>query len=704
LNKKAFAVTFLMLLSTSSMLMSLPLVIGQLGTNVYQVSPTEGSAGIAVNVQGTIDTTNGEYRLYLGNSLVATNKSDGYYVNANFTVPELPGGPYILTLRDVTRRINATSSFTVLPGYSIKAIKPTSPNQLQEGNDVALNVTVTGGTSGGTYGANVTVTLPDPLLTEYSQTVTLTLSTQSGTANAQVTFPSSTFQPSGSSTNFTGTYTAYFNKTQSLAVDQFFVGFTNAAEYHRNQTVVIRAIGYQANQDSTIKIDQTSGGTVHTETATAYSDGVINASWAVPSDAAIGTYQITITPEGTQKAIVDSQNFTVPGYPVRFRTLNLAGETVPQIFVEATDQATNKVYSGTSGSGGIATINLEKGNCNVTAYWNDVKVGQTTVSITGESQQDITCELTNLKIIVQDKYGFLIPSVSLKISYRYTTTKDGSSRTGSASGQTNIAGSFFLNSTLPRIDYTINASVYGRVFNSANNTFSNIPAEPTFTVVVLFPSQNLTLTILDYNHEAIPNARLAMDEITSGIFYVASTDSHGSSTVEVAFGIYKVRIYKDAVLLNETTIEVFSNVQTNIRCILYNLPVSVLVVDYFGQPIPNVNVVYKGPDGKSLSEITQANGVATFNNVIGGDAQIIAYQTGQESYFEAVNLQVESSTAVQIRMGRFVVIGGFLVDTGVFVTITIILVVVILFVVLELFRRRKGKRAEAKPIPNANAK
>ena len=705
MTNKAFAATLLVLLGVSFLFMSFPPAFGQLGINIYTVTPTQAIAGEEINVQGTIDTSNGEYRLYLGNALVASNTSEGFYVNANFTVPELPGGDYTLILRDVARRINATSTFTIQTGYFIKAIKPSSPSQLQEGNEVALNVTVTGGNSGTTYYANVTVALPDPLLTEYSQVVMLSPSSQTGTAHTQITFPSNASQPSGSNTNFTGIYKANFNKTQELAVDEFFVGFTNAAEYHRDQFVVIRAVGYQPGQSSALKIvNQASGGTVYTETVTASIGGTINASWTVPSDVAIGTYQVTIIPEGTQKSIVDAQTFSVPGFPVRFRTLNLAGEIVPQIFVEATDQATGMVYSGTSGSDGLASINLEKGNHNVSAYWNDVRVGQIGVSITGESQLDLTSELTNLKITVQDKNGFLIPSVTLRISYRYTTTKDGTSRTGSASGQTDIAGNFHLNSTLPKIDYTINASVYGRVFNSANNTFSNIPAAPTYNVIILFPSQNLTLTILDYNQEAIPNARLAMGEITSGIFYVASTDTEGSADMEVAFGVYQLRIYKDTVLLNETIIEVFSNIQTDIRCILYNLPVSVLVVDYFGQPIPNMNVVYKGPDGTTRSETTQANGIAMFNNVIGGDIQIIAYPTGLENYYEAVNLQVDSSTAVQVKMGKYILLGVFLIDISMFATLVIILVLMILFLVLELYRRRKLKPAEAKTNTNSNAK
>ncbi|HEX9262453.1 MAG TPA: hypothetical protein VF893_07995, partial [Candidatus Bathyarchaeia archaeon] len=173
MNNKAVSVILLILIGVSLLAMSLPSIQGQLGVNIFQVTPTEGTAGDKINVQGTINSADGEYRLYLGNTLVATNNSEGFYVNANFSVPEIQSGAYTLTLRDVTNRINATSSFTVQTGYFIKAVTPPSPSQMQEGNDLTLRVTVTGGKQGTAYAANVTVMLPSPLLTEYSQTVAL---------------------------------------------------------------------------------------------------------------------------------------------------------------------------------------------------------------------------------------------------------------------------------------------------------------------------------------------------------------------------------------------------------------------------------------------------------------------------------------------------------------------------------------------------
>jgi hypothetical protein len=695
LNKKAVTVTLLGLMMTAFLLVPLSLVVGQLvGVNIYQVTPQElvGTVGTPVNIQASIDTKNGVYQVWFGSNLVASNNAEGYYVNANFTVPELQGGNYTITLKDVTENVNATEEFSVIPAYYVKALVPLSPAQLQEGSSVVLNVTVTGGKSGTAYYANITVVPPTPLNMSYSSFTALLGVSQKGTAQAHITYPNATFQPAGSTTDYTGSYQVYLNQTELLATDQFFVGFTDLSQYHRDQTVTIRAIGYQPNEDSTITITYVpTGVALHSETVTASSDGVISASWAVPSNALMGDYNITITPTNTPKLIPDSQLFTVPGYPIRVRTLNLAGGVVPQIVVEALDQATNTIYNATSQDNGTASLNLERGNHIISAYWNNVKVGEINASITGESSFDLACTLTNVIFNVQNKNGFSMPFVNLYITYQYVTTKEGTSKTGSASGQTGLSGTFILNSTLPGISYTINASLYGVVFNSGNNTVVNLPAQPTFQVTILCPSRILTLTILDYNLAAIPNARIELVEQSSGIFYGAVTDNAGKVTVEVTFGKYRLRVYTGNILLNETVVEAFSDTQIDIRCILYNLQVSVKVIDYFGQPIDNVNVMLRGQENLTRSAKTKTDGTARFDSVIGGNMQIIAYLTGKEASYEAVNLRLESPTAIQIKMGKYVLLGPFLIETSLLATLIIVLAVVIVFLSVEVYRRKRLK-------------
>ena len=697
MNKKAATVTLLILLSVSFMFMRLSLVLGQAGVSIIFVSPQEeGVVGQEVKVQGTIDTTGGEYQIWFGDELVVSNRSEGYYVNANFAIPQLPGGDYSITLRDFSKNINDTYSFSVMVAYYIETLEPSPPAQLQEGSDVVINLRVTGIQPDTSYYANVTVVLPTPLSTRYSRAVALTVSSQEVVATGRVTYPDAVFQPEGALTNYTGSYKVYFNETQLLAENQFFVGFTDSSDYHRGQSVAIHAIGYQSGENATISIKYAeTSASVHSGKVTASSEGIIDSSWTVPSDALIGDYNITITTENTTKLVTDSQLFTVPGYPVKIRTLNLAGESVPQITVEALDEATNRIYNGTSLADGIASLNLEKGNHNISAFWNDVKVGEMNMPITGESTFDLTCDLTNLKITVQNEDWNLIPFVNLDITYQYVTTKEGLSKTGHASGQTDLSGTFILNSILPRTGYTINASLYGTVFNAGNNTVTDLPVQSVSEVIILCPSRTLTLKIIDYNLSAIPNARIELFEVTSGLFHGAITDTAGIVTLEVTFGKYRLRVYKDDILLNEIVIEVFNDVQREIRCGLYNIQVSVMVIDYFEQPIPNIIVMLNGPGIETQSATTHGNGTTTFSNVIGGNMQIIAYPEGVENSYEAVSLRVEEPTEIQIKLAKYILIGSFLIESSAMATFIVTLLAIILFVFIEVYIRKRTNPASS---------
>jgi hypothetical protein len=214
-------------------------------------------------------------------------------------------------------------------------------------------------------------------------------------------------------------------------------------------------------------------------------------------------------------------------------------------------------------------------------------------------------------------------------------------------------------------------------------------------VTIICPSQTLTLKITDYHMAAIPNARIELVEVTTGLFEADTVDASGTVTVEVTFGKYRLRVYKDDILLNSTVIEVFSDSEQEIRCGLYNIQVSVTVVDYFNQPIPNMSVVLNGPSSETWSSTTQPNGEVTFDNVIGGDMQVITYPQGVENSYEAVSLHVEEPMAIDIRLAKYVLIGPFLVETSALATIVVILLAILLFVSIEVYRRKRAKAANS---------
>ena len=113
------------------------------------------------------------------------------------------------------------------------------------------------------------------------------------------------------------------------------------------------------------------------------------------------------------------------------------------------------------------------------------------------------------------------------------------------------------------------------------------------------------------------------------------------------------------------------------------------VVDFFGSPISNVNVTLNGPT--KLSAVTKSDGTATFNDIIGGNMQLIAQVPGAQDAYQATTLTVNQPTSVQIKMDKYVALGPLLMQVSSLVTILIILVAVILFALVEVYRRRRAK-------------
>jgi hypothetical protein len=615
-------------------------------------------------------------------------------VNATFQIPHVPNGNYTITLLDVDKNFNATTWFYVEPTFYIKAITPSPPQQLQENDTVNILVNVTGGKANVVYHANVSVMLPSPLRMNYSAIVPLSNTTDTGDGFANITYPN---QISGAHTNYTGLYRIYFNKTQNIAENSFFVGITDKSEYHREEVVQIKAVGYQPNQNTTITITFPNTNKTDSWPWNASPQGIINTTWneGVPSNASIGVYNITITiNSGEPKKIRDSQLFSIPGYQIEVYTRNMAGDAVPQILVGVLDKAANTTYSNTTDGNGLARFRLESGNHTFEAFWRgkvEVEAPEMrNVTITGNATYYLKCELTNMRITVKDKDENLIPFASLKINYTYITTKEGKTENVSIIGQTELSGLFFVNSTLTHVNYTINASRYGIVFNKNNDTIQYLPAKDWFNVTILCPSKTLTLNITDNHRNPLRNARLELIEQMGGIAYTKFSNDSGMAVVNCTFGNYTLKVYKNNIFLNETFLEMFNDTYREIYCKLYNLTVSVKVVDYFGQPIPNANVSWQAY-GLQNSTLTKSDGIATFSNVIGGDLQVTVYLPSQSQPSEVTTSFIDSSRTIEIKLGKYVILAGFLVETSHLTTAIIIAATVLLVLLIEVYRRKRIK-------------
>jgi Carboxypeptidase regulatory-like domain len=692
LNKKIITVFILLLMVFAAVAMPFEVFAQNtnLGVNILQLTPKEGTGtvGSQVNLQGTIYQSNGTFQVILGKQVVDSGKAEGYYVNSNFTVPELPSGTYSLILRDASPNVNVNTSqsFSVTTAYLINPC----PTSLQEDASVTITVSVTGGQTGTSYSANVAVVLPSPLSSTYTKTVSLGTPNAKGTASAQLTFPDSSFSPSGSLTDYAGTYTAYFNQSDSLAQSTFTVQFIDKTTYHRGDTVTVRATGYQPDAAATLTVTSvSSGSTLDTVSVTASADGTISTSWVVPSNAEVGDYTIKLTAQTNAKALQDTETFSVIGYAVKIQTTNLAGQIVPAVSLQAKDAATGAVFNALSDSSGVANFKLEKGTNVITALWNGVNVGETNITVTGDGAFTISCQLINLKVIVKNTGGVVMPFVDLNIAYQYQSSSG--IKTGTSTGQTDASGSYTLISTLPTATYTVDASVYNQIFNVGNNTVSNLPAQATTQVFIIAPTEPLMLNVVGYNQEVISGARIELVELSNGLFYSAITDGNGAATTQATFGMYRARIYKDNILINETNVEVFSASQQQIRCTLFGIQLTVTVVDFLGTPISNINVTLNGPE--KISAQTQSDGKATFNEIIGGNMQIIVQASGVQDAYQALTLTVNQPTALQVKIDRYVAIGPILIQASLLITILIVLATVIALLLVEVFWRRRTRSA-----------
>jgi hypothetical protein len=294
-----------------------------------------------------------------------------------------------------------------------------------------------------------------------------------------------------------------------------------------------------------------------------------------------------------------------------------------------------------------------------------------------------------MKITVKDKDENLIPFVPLNINYKYITTNESKEENETITGQTDISGLFFINSTLSHVNYTIDASRYGIVFNKNNNTI-HLPAKEWFNVTIMCPSKTLTLNITENHRNPLPNARVELIEQMGGISYNETTNDAGTVVVNCTFGKYEVKVYTGNIFLEEAFVELFNDTYREVYCQLYNLTVSVKVVDYFGQPISNANVTWQ-LDGLQNSALTKSDGLVTFSNMIGGDLQVTVYLPEQSQPFIVTTSFVDGSKPIEIKLDKYVILAGFLVETSHLTTAIIIAVTVILALSIEVYRRKRFK-------------
>lgn len=675
---KPLAILLIILISTMITLSFLPETKAE--TKIISITPSSGHVGTTVQLMGNISTEGGQYILWFDEVEIAREDATGYEVNESFNITSTFvggrtfAGDHDVTLVDATKGENDTTTFTILPSYSLETDVPPLPEQRQEGDNVTIFLDITGGEPSKKLVANITVEAP----TNASYTSLLNVTTSNvGSGSATIVYPEQF--PTGANTNFTGKYEVFLNGT--LADQTFIIGLTNSTEYHRSQSVDIKAAGYKPNENVTITISFGEK-IIHLKNVTAEENTIRYSNWTIPSNASIGTYTINVTSissNATTKNPPDIQDFTVPGLAINITTVNLAKEPVPNVMVQVFENVTS-IVNATSDSNGLARLMLETGIYICNAYFKDEKVGKRPLIVTREESFNFTCSLTNLKIMVTDRSENHIPEVKL-----YLTPED-------QTLLTDINGSTVFHSLLPNVTYVLNASRYDKQFNTTTipRLLVNKTAIAWFNLTIICPTLTLQVSVTDANNQPITDATVKVQEVMGGLYYEGNT-VEGTAIFNCTFGRYTVNVYASGVEINETVTDLFQNENVSIRCKLYGLTVSIKIVDYFGQPIPNANVTLQREGLPPRSNRTKSNGIATFSDFVGGSIQIAIYLNDQTQPCIKTTSSVVSSETIGIKIGKYVLIAGILVETSQLTTALIIAAAIILIVSIEVYKRKRSK-------------
>ena len=672
--RKTKPLAFLLLILASTIMIFSFLPRAKAETNIISIIPSSGNVGETVQLIANITTVGGAYIIHFDEENVTSGNAIGSDVKTSFPVPPASAGSHNVMIIDVDAGENDTAIFTVSTSHSLKIDVPKPPEQLQEGDNVTISVNLDGGESGKIYAANITV--QNPTNTSYTKTLNIT-TPENGSNRVNITYPKDF--PIEANTNYTGEYKVFYNDT--LGLGPFFVGLTNSSEYHRSESVDIKAAGYKQNENVTIIATFEGNPIPPKQNVTATGEGIIRANWNVPSNASMGIYTVNVTSLSslTEKVPPDIQNFTVPGLAINITTRNLAKEPVPNVEVEVFENVTS-VVNATSGSEGLTSLRLEIGIYVCEARFKNETVGERSLSITKEDSFDFYCNLTNLKILVMDKSENCIPEIKLYLTPENQTLI------------TDINGTTVVHSLLPNVTYVLNASRYDKQFDTIKipRLLANETAIAWFNLTIICPALTLQVNVTDANNQPISDATLKVQEIMGGLYYEGNT-VEGMAVFNCTFGRYTVKVYASGVKINETVTDLFQNENISIRCKLYSLTVSIKVVDYFGQPIPNANVTLQREGLLLRSNRTESNGVATFSDFIGGSVQIAIYLKDQTKPCMETASSVVSSATIGIKIGKYVLIAGILVETSQLATALIIAAVIILIVSIEVYRRKHVK-------------
>jgi hypothetical protein len=220
---------------------------------------------------------------------------------------------------------------------------------------------------------------------------------------------------------------------------------------------------------------------------------------------------------------------------------------------------------------------------------------------------------------------------------------------------------------------------------------------PFFNVSILVASFKLQVSAFKADGQPFADARVEANDLVGGISYNATTGSDGVASFQnVSFGSYEVEILDSTGnSINSTRVNVFQDQNVTVSCDLFGLSVTVTVTDYLGQPFANANVTLQGNLVGQLSQRTQNNGETTFNNLEGDSFTLSVYLSDGGNAAAVQSVVVQGSSSVSVKLSRYVLVAGQLVEAPEFAIIILIVLSLLFVLFLEIYRWRQKSHKSA---------
>jgi hypothetical protein len=393
--------------------------------------------------------------------------------------------------------------------------------------------------------------------------------------------------------------------------------------------VSITVLNTDGNPEPGLKVQAYNGSTFAGYSA------ITNSQGQVVLNLPAGSYRFRTVKNGTAFWSGDTNHCSIPGctsagitttLPVAVTVVDLAGQPVSGLTVQAYNGDTYTGYNGTANAQGQVTLTLPIGNYRFKAYrynrsfWSNAS---NHCAVPGCTSAQITVDNV-VTVTVLDSGGN--PEVGLNVQAYTGSTFAGYIATTDAQGSAMVV--------LPAGSYRFRVAKNGTAFWSGTDNHCTVPGCSAAGITTMLP---VTVTVL--NLDGQPESGLTV-QAYSGDTYVgfsSSTNSQGQVTFTLPAGNYRFKVYK----LTRSFWSGASNHCTVPGCTAVQITIEntvvVTVLDTDGNPQNGLNVqAYTGSTFAGYISTTNSQGQA-FLIIPAGSYRFRTVKNGTAFWSDSVN-------------------------------------------------------------------